>query len=302
MSVIPPPFPAHLPQFPLLGAFFTRMYQNDVEWAASAFWQVLFQVVFRLEEGFAAVYHQPPDEGRDSVDILPYAYDPSDPSLLRKRAMIEIKRAGNSREKLIKQTEKYALKARDRYNEPFMLAMSIHCSEFKAWVLMAGRDYLEPFFPYWDRFIPVHSPEGGLFFNFVNAIKDPTNLQSYRQISDQLWGVIALTYPASSSDQIQPQQEEQEQEQEQQPQQPGQGVQEEEEAEDEVTEMTEEARRGTKVRIRLEEHTFSADKYYFKDTKGRSCYTTAADWRKEGHNYYRYRPNDQYWCPKRPRA
>ncbi|RMI97939.1 hypothetical protein CDV36_016173 [Fusarium kuroshium] len=301
MSVIPPPFPAHLPQLPLLSAFFTRMYQNDVEWAASAFWQVLCQVVFRPEEGFAAVYHQPPDEGRDSVDILPYAYDPSDPSLLRKRAMLEIKRAGNSREKLIKQTERYALKARNQYSEPFMLAMSIHCSEFKAWVLMAGQDHLQPFFPYCDRFIPVHSPEGVLFFNFVDAIKDPTNLQSYRQISDALLGVSALTYPASSSAQIQPQQE-QEQEQEQQPQPPGQGAQEEEGAEDEVTEVPEEDRRGTKVRIHTEEHRFSADKYYFKDTGKRVCYTTAADWRKEGHNYYRYKHNERYWCSKRPRA
>lgn len=62
--------------------------------------------------------------------------------------------------------------------------------------------------------------------------------------------------------------------------------------------MPEEDRRGTKVRIHLEEHRFSVDKYYFKDTRDRVCYTTVVDWRKEAYNYYRYKPNERYWCLK----
>ncbi|KAM0429252.1 hypothetical protein ACHAPT_006466 [Fusarium lateritium] len=189
----------------------------------------------------------------------------------------------------------------------------VHGSEFKPWVLYRDYTRMEPFFPHWDRFIPIHSPEGQLFFNSVDAIRDPARLTAYREIPNEIWAMVAATYPATSStqpqqphlQQPQPQQPQLQQPQLQQPQPQRLEVEEEEDEDERAGEEPgdgEEERSGTKVRFHLERHTFGPDRLYFNDTRGRVVYTTSADWRKVGHKHYRYRNDRRYWCSKRPQA
>lgn len=297
MASLVPPYPSHPPNYPLLVAFFGRMYQNDIEWAPSAFWQALCQIHFRIEDGFAAIAEQPPDDSRDSVDIMAYSYHPPSPFSMAKSATLEIKRASYSRQRLIVQTLRYASNALSRYQPPYILAMSIHNCDFMPWILRRGTRDFEPFFPHWPNFISIHSPEGELFSNFVNAIKDPGNLNHHRAISPGLWNVINATYLAGPSSSQDPEAQMQMQMQTDfEPEQQGDVQQDEPEEEDEPVQE----RSGVKVHVREERHRLRRNVYYFRDLEGSRIETTRNDWRREAHKCHRYRRDDRYWCPKPP--
>ncbi|KAF4461627.1 hypothetical protein FALBO_11570 [Fusarium albosuccineum] len=261
------------------------MFMNDIEWAPSAFWQCLCQHFFRLEDGYAAIAEQPPDDGRDAVDIVPYGYNPSSPMSLAKIALFEIKRASYPRDKLVTQSLKYALKAVAKYQPHFILALSIHNSDIMPWILWNGQTEFEPFFPHWPQFIPIHANEGVLFFQFVDAIKDPANLQHYREIPDHIWTQIVQTHQVA------------------QPAPQAEGTEEQSddnEGGNEGGQQAEQMIHGTKVHIRKETHRFRSDVSYFHDLEGNRINTTGSDWEKVGRKCYQYRSDSRYWCSKRP--
>ena len=268
----------------MLQCFFARMYQNDIEWAPSSFWQFLCQLTFPATSGFAAIAEQPPDDGRDSVDIVTYAYDPSAPFRLAKRALLEIKRAGYPRDKLIAQTLRYALKAMARYEDPYILALSIHNSEFMPWVLWRNTDKLDPFFPDWPHFISIHDIKGELFFNFATAIQNPENLDQCREIPEPIWAAITAAHlPGPSSSEPQPQAE---------PQWEGEEEPDEGRLEQETL--------GIKVKIHEEKHLIRQTVYYFRDIERKRVETSRDDWQREDHRQYRYKKDRRYWSTQRP--
>lgn len=185
----------------MMGSLLNYMLGNDIEHATSAFWQVFLQSQFRLEEGWSAICEQPSDGGRDAIDVMPHAYNPNYPHALFKASVNEFKRPSYPKDKLIEQTRRYARKAVAKSQARYILASSIRGSEFMLWVFSRHDDTLEPFFPQWPRFISIHEPQGVLFYQYISAHKDPdpNNLDSYRQIPESVWPLVAGTQPFPSS-------------------------------------------------------------------------------------------------------
>jgi hypothetical protein len=106
---------------------------QDIEYKASAFWQIFLQRAFH-DDDFIVVCEYSPDESRRRVDIVVKRYD-ADHHNLTAMIFVEVKRKGGSIKTCEEQALDAALRAIDGYNLQAVYAMTARGLSFRCWIV-----------------------------------------------------------------------------------------------------------------------------------------------------------------------
>ncbi|KAM0744662.1 hypothetical protein ACQRIT_000046 [Beauveria bassiana] len=163
-------------------AFYNNAQSEDIEYKSSAFWQVILQTWFKLEDNYAVICEYSPDGGRSRTDISVFKYDPNHHTLAILN-VIEAKRQGNAPKQAEKDALESALKAIDEYKMTGIYAMTIWGTKFRLWMVAAERRKLEPVDEGEDQlghrasYIDAASDQARCFVDAVNLMKDEPALR-----------------------------------------------------------------------------------------------------------------------------
>ncbi|KAH6614563.1 hypothetical protein B0J18DRAFT_302890 [Chaetomium sp. MPI-SDFR-AT-0129] len=164
----------------VLAALYQRAHTQDMEYTACGYWQALMQKNFRLQDGYAVLCEQSPDDDdRTRIDQIIFRLNPD--MLLAKVCMVEGKRRGAGYAH-IKEAERQALhgarKAIERDELPVVYAMTHWRTHFRVWKVTPGGGGLEPLDGREakpgdrDSYLEIATKDGGEVFNhFIELVK-----------------------------------------------------------------------------------------------------------------------------------
>ncbi|KAI0433508.1 hypothetical protein F5Y09DRAFT_298596 [Xylaria sp. FL1042] len=283
---------------------------RDIEYRASAFWQIFLQRAFQDDMNFIVVCEYPPDESRRRVDIVIKHYN-ADHHNFTAMIYVEVKRKRGSLQTCEEQALDAALKAIDGYGLQAVYAMTTQGLLFRVWIVHHERRVLEPL--HGDRrradrnqYIHVDSDMGEELLEVLALIKSEPPLRRAPILPSQ--ALKQESEDASEEDRSENQQQNDQQQDDQQQddqQQYSQAMEvESHQAESEPSgQEAPSVQVWTKVDIRTIYHMSRGNEYMFDTGKGKIS-TGKNDWNSTSYRrkqaWYYYHEGVYYYTREKP--